>query len=140
MVVNNKVKNKIVIDSSALLSELLPDEKPSRLISQTILDYQNDQVDLFAPELLRYEIGNVLKSLILSGRTNVESATAIFETFLNLEITYLKIDYSEVLSLAISTKTSFYDASYLFLAKKLDTDLLTLDKKLAQILNLAENE
>ena len=127
------VNTKLVIDASAVLARLLPDEKTPREIKNIFRQYQSEKLVLVAPNLLPYEVGNALRSLTLSHRIPTDLAPALFEDFLNLRISYVEIDFNRVLSLAISAKISVYDASYLFLARKLNANLLTLDKRLLKL-------
>jgi predicted nucleic acid-binding protein len=49
-----------------------------------------------------------------------------------LSITLEEINIAEAIALAERTKLSFYYASYLWLARSLDAQLVTLDEKLAR--------
>lgn len=49
---------------------------------------------------------------------------------LNVEV--ISIDHDAVASLALETGLTAYDASYLWLAKQLRVELVTLDKQLAR--------
>ncbi len=77
-----------------------------------------------------FEVGNSLRSGVLSKRLTVSQASELFKQFLNLEIKLKPVNYDLVLKLAISHNLSFYDATYLFLSTKIKCPLLTLDKKL----------
>jgi len=44
----------------------------------------------------------------------------------------MAVDHDGVLALAASTGLTAYDASYLWLARRLSADLVTLDRQLAQ--------
>jgi predicted nucleic acid-binding protein len=52
-----------------------------------------------------------------------------------LSIVPERINLAEAIALAERTKLSFYDASYLWLARALDAELVTLDEKLARAAN-----
>ena len=45
----------------------------------------------------------------------------------------LAVDHDAVLALAVTTGLTVYDASYLWLARTLDAELVTLDQKLAKV-------
>lgn len=113
----------VVVDASYVLSWLLPDEsRPTLAPSQRV-----------APELLKYEIINALRSNVTRERIDKSIAKKLLNELANWQIEYQKIDMVEALELALLYKISGYDASYLWLAKKLKCKLLTWDKKLAEI-------
>jgi len=114
------MKNRVVVDASYALSWLLPDEnKPLTKVGQKI-----------APTLLPYEVTNALKMAVLRGRINEDLAQRLLNEFLNWQINYQGVDYNEVIQIATRGKLSAYDASYVYLARKMKCELLTWDKKL----------
>lgn len=127
------IRTKLIIDASAVLCRLLPDETSNQEVKKVFRKYEKEQLELVAPELLYYEVGNVLKSTILSKRASLEVAQLVYDRFFDLEIQYVRVNFKEVLPLAISEGISFYDASYLFLSRKFGVGLLTLDKKLMRL-------
>lgn len=127
------IKGKLVVDASAILSRLLPDEGQNGEVSKAFEDYEKGRLELVAPVLLRYEVANALRSLVLSKRASVETVKLIYAGFSSLEMMFFEINFEEVLLMAVSRKISVYDASYLFLAKKLKARLLTLDKRLREL-------
>jgi predicted nucleic acid-binding protein len=86
--------------------------------------------ELHAPHLLRTEMINVCLKKI---RTYPDQRDLLIEQHrqsLGLQIQEHGIDPQEVLRLAASLKLSAYDASYLWLARVLGAELVTLDDKL----------
>lgn len=121
--------NYFVVDSSFLLSFLFPDENNSQV--EKILDgVHNGKAKLIAPLLLPFEIFNGFWTAFIKGRVSENIIESLSEHFFNLNITFMEIDYLEVLELASSKKLTFYDASYLYLAQVQNLPLLTLDKQL----------
>lgn len=123
------IKN-FVLDASFLLSVLLPDEQGTQFArerSKLLVDEDNS---FFAPKLLEFEVLNSVKSAIISKRIKENLVDDVLNAFHKIRINYLDIDRKKVLSLSITKKLSFYDASYLHLAKANKAKLLTLDKKL----------
>ncbi|MBI2329975.1 type II toxin-antitoxin system VapC family toxin [Candidatus Daviesbacteria bacterium] len=121
--------NTFVIDSSYLLAYLLPDENITEV--QNFFDqYKYKKIRLVAPQILPFEIFNGLKSGILSKRVDKNLAQELGKTFLRLPIALLEIDVLEVFDSSIKEKLSFYDAAYVYLARKYNTQLLSLDQKL----------
>lgn len=116
---------KFVIDTSYVMSWLLPDEKSPKPVKG----------QLTAPELLVYEVINALKTSVRRNRINSDIAQQLLHEFESWNIQYFKIDNESVLNLAITEELSGYDASYLYLAKKMKCDLLTWDKRLGELAN-----
>lgn len=127
---------KFVIDTSALISYLLPDEESNKKIKQIFDNFNIVDYTFYAPHLLIYEVGNVLKSATLRNRVSTKDAKVILEKFLDLPIIFLKVDYLKTLELSIKHNLTFYDASYLQLSIQKKVDLLTTDKRLAKLLKV----
>ncbi len=127
------IETKFVMDASVIVSILSPDERLPEKMEKMFSKFLKRKIEFVAPTLLKYEVGNVLRSLVLKRRMDEANVGVAYHNFLKLEIRFVDIDYNMVLMEAISNKISFYDASYLFLSKKLKVKLLTLDKKLSQL-------
>ena len=88
---------------------------------------------LFAPTLLRYEIANVcLKKLALyptRRRVFLRALSLLDET----DLREMDVPADEVVKLARCQNLTAYDASYLWLARSLGLELVTLAHKLARI-------
>ena len=113
----------VVVDASYALSWLLPDEERPTLRPE----------HKFAPELLRYEIVNALRSNVVQKRIDRALAEKLLGVFDGWQIQYQPVDMKSTLDLAIGQNLSGYDASYLWLARKLKIKLLTWDKKLEKL-------
>jgi len=114
---------RIVVDTSYVLSWLLPDEKSPKSTKE----------QLVAPELLVYEVINALKTSVRRKRITDDIAKQLLHEFESWNVQYFKIDNESVLNLAITEELSGYDASYVYLAKKIKCKLLTWDKKLRKL-------
>ena len=119
-----------VVDSSALLLYLLPDEKLSISVKSILNKFFRNEISLAAPHILKYEVGNALKSAVKQKRLDTTQAIIAYTSFLDFSIQYFTPNYQETLQLSIQHNLSFYDASYLCLAQEKKAKLLTLDKKL----------
>lgn len=119
----------VVVDASVVLQWLL--QAPAGA-ARTVLDRHLDGRDpLAAPELLRYEVGNVLVTKTTLAPDVVEEA---FSHLLDLDIdTYtLGVDeYRQSLRLAKQYRLTVYDASYVALALTLGIGMVTADRRLA---------
>ena len=85
--------------------------------------------------LALYELGNiVLKNSLLFKKYSSREAhelLRICETTLNTMRVISPDNWEHVYQIAVSYQLSFYDATYVCLAKRLNMSLVTLDKKLA---------
>ncbi len=125
---------KVVIDSSFLLSTILPDEKILPLFQEYVKKFRQNKLIFSSCELLKYEICNSLKSAVKRKRISSKRANILRSAFELMEIEYQSIDFGKTMELSVKHDLSFYDASYLYLAKANKCKLLTLDKKLQSFL------
>lgn len=121
-----------VVDSSVIMAVLMPDENKSLKVKK-LLKIIVSKNKIIAPNLLIYEIGNGFKSAALSKRITFSQAGFLLDTFNQLSINLVSIDINSVFKTAIEHKITFYDASYLYLAKLNKCRLLTLDHYLEGI-------
>lgn len=118
-----------VVDSSFLLAYLLPDEE-SEYVQQFFDRFKTEKITLTAPFLLPFEVFNGLQTAVLRKRINLNLAEKLGQKFLMIPIKLTDLDFTVALKVADTHKITFYDASYLHLAKTYKVKLLTLDKKL----------
>lgn len=115
-----------VVDASAL-GALVFGEPAAEKIAAIL-----DKSPLVAPSLLWYELASICLKKIQS---DLQRAGLILEAFRladRLDIEMLAIDHTEVIRLARKMNLTTYDASYLWLSKHLDGELVTLDQRLAK--------
>lgn len=122
------IKSQIVVDASFVLAFLLK-ERVER-IDLVFEKYKDNKIALVSTEFLPYEVGNGIRTAVIRKKLTKKGAFQLYKQFLLLKITLSKVNYQKVLSTALSKNLSFYDASYLTLAKNLSAKLLTLDKVL----------
>jgi len=118
-----------VVDASVVLKWLLAE--PSQEAKELLETHLNGSDPLVAPELLYYEISNVL---VTRTKLSVQETSELFGYFLDLHIEAYSLgadEYKATIDLAHRYKVSVYDAAYLGLAMALDTRLVTADRKLA---------
>lgn len=114
-----------VVDASAL-SALLFNEPEAPAVTRRLGD-----ATLLAPGLLPYEIANVCAMKIRRDRKRRDLLLEAFALFESLDIEIVDVDHCAAVVLADETGLTAYDASYLWLARKLGADLVTLDRELA---------
>ena len=99
--------------------------------------FVSELIELEAPTLLVYEVGNAVRHH--PGSTSADYAEAVKQLH-NLGLVMHGLDGQIVdtaANLAFEEKLTFYDAVYLALAKNLETMLVTADQKLTENLSAA---
>jgi predicted nucleic acid-binding protein len=117
----------VVVDASALAALAFGEPEGPALHAQL-----QDET-LLAPSLLDFELMAVaLKKL--RKRPDLAGPIAVsLQAALQLPITRVTIPGLDVLALAKETGLTAYDASYLWLARSRDAELVTLDRALARL-------
>jgi len=118
-----------VVDASVVLKWLLAE--PSEEAEELLETHLNGSDPLVAPELLYYEIGNVL---VTKTKLSAQETSDLFGYFIDLQIEAYSLgadEYKAAVDLARRYKLSVHDAAYLGLAMALDTRLVTADRRLA---------
>lgn len=129
MVENTK---KYVVDSSFVLAFLLPDEF-NKEVDDLFKKYSDGKVSFISTNLLNYEVGNSLKSAVLQKRVGESTANELFTSFLLLKILLYEPNQLLTFQNSVKNNLSYYDASYVQLAKQKKSKLLTLDKRLMSL-------
>ena len=115
----------LVVDSSVIVKWLNKTKEQNIEQADKILTQAREgDTELFAPELAKYEVGNVL----ITKRVSSNDAMISLATLYSLPITF--ITESEDLSkqtyiLAARLGITYYDASFMSLAKQQDAVLVT---------------
>lgn len=125
--------NLYVVDSSFVLSFLFPDEL-TKNVKDFFKEFIDKRTELIAPTILPYEVANGLKSATRRKRLSEDEASKLIERFQKLHIPLASIDMSAVLAYAIEKNLSVYDASYAWLARRYNCELMTHDKLLQKAL------
>ena len=99
-----------VVDSSFLLSTLLPDEKISPSFQRYIKQFRQNKLAFKSCELLKYEICNSLRSAVKQKRISFKKASVLYSAFEMMKIEYLDINFKKTIDLSIKNDLSFYDA------------------------------
>jgi predicted nucleic acid-binding protein len=115
-----------VVDASAivalLFNELTRDEVARRLSG----------FSLRAPNLIRFEVASACLKKIRAAPREQQALLDAFSLLDDLSISPDAVDLEGAIDLAQLTKLSLYDASYLWLARAIGVELVTLDDKLAR--------
>lgn len=119
-----------VIDASALAAVLFGEPE-----AQAVVDRLQGCI-LTAPLLLSFELASICLKKIRRYPAKRMLLLEAFELFGQMDITQTEVNAREVVTLAEQKRLSAYDASYLWLAHRLEAELVTLDK----ILNKAAED
>jgi predicted nucleic acid-binding protein len=115
-----------VVDASALAAVMF-NEPAADAIAQRVRGAR-----LTAPALLGFEIVNACATKL---RRHPDLRDDILQSFTlqgGLTIETAEVDHAGVLALAQRFRLTGYDASYLWLAQRLDAELVTLDRPLGR--------
>ncbi|MEM2106995.1 MAG: type II toxin-antitoxin system VapC family toxin [Candidatus Bathyarchaeia archaeon] len=124
-----RTPKNIVIDASVVAKWFIPEED-SYNASEVMRKYSDGRIDLYAPDLLIYEVANVLRY-----RPDVSAETLLdcIESLIKLQINLIPPSteiVSEAAAKARELDLSIYDACYIVIAETLATNLITADMKL----------
>ena len=120
-----------VLDSSFILSFLLPDER-SEEVMKVFSDYSEGKINFVSSSILPLEVVNGLRFAI-GDRVNKATAVNLIYDFLEISVEYVTLNLEEVLNISLHNNVSVYDAAYLYLSKSQKVPLLTLDKVLQKL-------
>ncbi|MGO8739674.1 type II toxin-antitoxin system VapC family toxin [Rhodoblastus sp.] len=114
-----------VVDASALAA-LISAEPEADAIAARL-----EGARLAAPSLLDHELANVGLTKIRREPSQREALRAAYGLARRLRIETVAVDHAGLLELAEATGLNAYGASYLWVARALGAELVTLDRKLA---------
>lgn len=118
----------IVVDASVIARALSPSAEGSAEAQRTLSEIMADGHELLAPDLLSYEIGNVLRRAHGTPETRLaalERAHSIVQL-----VRPSPAAREAALEEAVASKLSFYDASYVALAREGSWPLWTEDQEI----------
>ena len=113
-----------VVDASAFAALLFGEPEAEDVVRRL------DGARLGAPGLLVFELANLCVVKCRRDPHQREALLAAFELRHRLAIQEIAVAHAAVLELALATGLTAYDASYLWLARQLGAELVTLDEKL----------
>lgn len=116
-----------VIDASALGALVFGEPKAEAIAGELM------GATLAAPPLLRFELASICLKKMKKNAAQAEELLTAFRLSKRLAIEIVEVVHPEVIQIARQTGLTTYDASYLWLAHQLNGQLVTLDKKLAEV-------
>jgi predicted nucleic acid-binding protein len=113
-----------VVDASAL-GALLFGEPDGAVVAGRLRG-----AGLVAPALLPFEVATICLKKIRRHPDQRDTLMAAFGMLDRMQIRVVEIDHGEALLLAERSGLTAYDASYLWLARRMASELVTLDRQL----------
>ena len=120
-----------VVDASALGALLFGETQAEEVVERL------EGADLVAPAILWFEVASICLKKIKEQPSAKEKIISAFMLFPSLAIQQVEVNHTQVIELARVKKLTTYDASYLWLASKLQAELVTLDKKLLRTIKVS---
>jgi predicted nucleic acid-binding protein len=115
-----------VVDASAIVALLFNELKREEIVSSL------RGATLQAPNLLEFEVANACLKKVRAAPDERQALLEAFSLFDALSVSLAAVDLDAAIALAERTKVTLYDASYLWLARALGAELVTLDERLAR--------
>ena len=117
----------IVSDTNIFLAVALDESQKNRIISLTA------GINVLAPEILPYEIGNALSAMVKRNRITQDEAFLALGAVHEIPVRLLRVDVKESLKVAFDFNIYACDAYFLQCARLMSCPLLTLDKRMKQV-------
>jgi predicted nucleic acid-binding protein len=118
---------RILADTNAFLAVALDEPEKSWLLQAT------KAVELAAPAVLPYEVGNALSALVKRKRLGADEAAEAWQVIQSIPVELVEVDISASLLVAAEHGIYAYDAYFLQCAMRLKCPLLTLDRAMASV-------
>jgi predicted nucleic acid-binding protein len=115
-----------VVDASAIGALLFGESEGPKIAGRLSGSH------LVTPELLFFEVANVCLKKLKRYPDRRQSILKAFELLRRLTIESVEVDHAEIVLLAERNGLTACDASYLWLARRLEAELVTLDKRLEE--------
>lgn len=125
-------KRDVVVDASFVLAFLIPDERHSK-VDQYFSQFKAGFLNFITSSLFPFEVVNGLLVALRRERINRNYCQARLKELLDYEIEIKDVDFMEIFLLADKLNLTSYDASYLYLARKYQAELLSLDRRLLKL-------
>lgn len=118
---------RITVDTSAVLAVLLGESQREKILFLTT------ETEVLAPASLEWEIGNALSALVKRRKLSSKEALEFMRAYEQMRIEVTDVDLEESLRLATTNEIYAYDAYVIQCALESNSQLITLDKRMAQI-------
>ncbi len=117
----------IIADTNIFLAIALEEPEKEHIVEMT------SGSDAHSPEILPYEIVNVLTAMIKRGQISKKEALSTFEITQNIPVRLLPADIPKALDIEMRFNINAYDAYFIQVAQFMACSLLTLDKRMKEV-------
>lgn len=121
------VPMRIIADTNTFLAVVLYEPERDEIIRLT-LDHE-----LFEPDVLPFEIGNALSSMLKRRRIGSNELIDIWDATQKIPVDLRSIDIRKALEIASQFNIYAYDARFLTCAISLRCPLITLDSRMNEV-------
>lgn len=119
--------NRLVVDASAIVTLLLDPGGDGETVARHV-----EAARLAAPDLLPYQVTDVLRRHRAAGVLSGTEATLAFDAFATLAVDLWPMAAVRSETWRLTGSMSGYDAAYAAVAERLGCPLLTRDRRLAR--------
>jgi len=123
-----------VLDASVVCRFLLAEDLSDKA-EEVLRDFLEGRLDLMAPKLVVYEVGNTLWRAVSQGLLHLEEALEKLSYLSGLGIASIELgddEHAEALRLSVRKEATYYDSVYVVSAKTTSATLLTADDDLCE--------
>jgi len=118
---------KIIADTNTFLAVTLYEPERDNIIRLTLGH------DLVAPDILPFEIGNALSSMLKRRRLEPENLLSVWDATQQIPVDLRSVNIREALKIASQFNIYAYDAYFLVCAISLHSPLMTLDRRMIEV-------
>ncbi|MCO7222253.1 type II toxin-antitoxin system VapC family toxin [Klenkia sp. PcliD-1-E] len=116
-----------VIDSSAVVALLTDAGGQGSWVGEQLRGRPK-----LAPAVMRFEVANVLRRLVVSGQLTSDDGVQAHRDLVDLQVTEWSFERVSERTTELWPNVTAYDAAYVAMAEALDVPLLTLDERLSR--------
>jgi predicted nucleic acid-binding protein len=121
------VRMKIVADTNIFIAVALNEPEKNKIIQLT------EGCDLIAPEVLPFEVGNVLSAMAKKNILDTKELISAWEMVQRIPVELRHVDIKSALEIALKFNIYAYDAYFLECAVSLRSPLITLDRGMKRV-------
>jgi len=118
---------KVIADTNTFIAVALNEPEKDMIIRLT------EGYDLVAPEVLPFEIGNALTTMMKKNALKTDEVVFAWDMVQHIPVELRRIDIRAALNIATECNIYAYDAYFLECALNLRSPLLTLDRRMKEI-------
>ena len=121
---------KVYVVDASVAARFLLFEELSEKADLLLQKFHEDTIELKAPRLVNYEVGNALWKAVKQKVIDTHEASRKFSQFIKLKLDCVELDEQEsleALTWAMKNDVAYYDSVYVKASEKTGATLLTAD-------------